>query len=96
MTIPATPGYMPKRALPEDRHVYDFQTGERREIPLLRSWERIAEDLGNLSTLNLETAIDEAYGFYDADPRVHGPDDMLAFRDALQRALSLMLIAHGK
>lgn len=36
-----------------------------------------------------EQAINEAYERYDSDPRVHGPDDMDAFRDAV-RSLDLV------
>lgn len=35
-----------------------------------------------------EDAIDNAYAFYDADERVHGPDDFAAFSDAWGRALA--------
>jgi hypothetical protein len=35
----------------------------------------------------VDTSLFNAYGWYDADPRVNGPDDWEAFRDAVRPLL---------
>ncbi len=37
----------------------------------------------------VEERVERAYAIYDSDPRVHGPDDIEAFRDALTKAFEL-------
>jgi hypothetical protein len=59
--------------------------------PKTYSMQRIAEEL-NVSELALQDAITDGYARYDADQRVHGPDDFEAFCEAYRASLAELLI----